>query len=51
MFIMAQVSNLHEDQDVTLYSFIMAEVGNLLEKIIDPMTIIIRVVVLMAGYF
>jgi len=35
-----------------LYSiFIMAEVGNLLEKIIDPMVLIIRVVGLMAGCF
>ena len=29
----------------------MAEVGNLLEKIVDPMTFIIRVVELMDGYF
>jgi len=29
----------------------MAEVGNLLEKIIDPMVLIIRVVGLMAGCF
>ena len=28
----------------------MAEVGNLLEKLTDPMTIIIRVVGLIAGY-
>ena len=29
----------------------MTEVGNLLEKITDPMVIIIRVVGLMTGYF
>ena len=29
----------------------MADVGNLLEKIIDPMTIMIRVVGLIAGCF
>ena len=35
-----------------LYSiFIMADVGNLLGKIIDPMIIIIRVVRLMVGCF
>ena len=34
-----------------LYSiFIMADVGNLLGKITDPTTIMIRVVGLMAGY-
>ena len=31
--------------------FIMANVGNLLGKIIDPMNIIIRVVGLMVRYF
>ena len=31
--------------------FIMAEVGNLLEKRIDPMVIIIRIVGLMVGCF
>ena len=31
--------------------FIMAEVSNLLEKITDPMVIIIRVVGLIAGCF
>ena len=31
--------------------FIIAEVGNLLEKITDPMVIIIKVVGLMAGCF
>jgi hypothetical protein len=36
---------------VTLVYFIIAEVGNLLEKITDPIVIIIRVVGLMAGYF
>ena len=29
----------------------MTDVGNLLEKITNPMTIIIRVVVLITGYF
>ena len=51
IFIMACVSNLHKDQGATLDLFIMAEVGNLLEKITDPLVIIIRVVRLMAGYF
>ena len=31
IFIMAQMSNLHEDQRVTLDFFIMAKVGNLHE--------------------
>ena len=29
----------------------MAEIGNLLGKVTDPMTVMIRVVELMAGYF
>jgi len=36
---------------VTLVIFIMTAVYNLLEKITDPMTIMIRVVRLMARYF
>jgi hypothetical protein len=39
---MAEVSNLYTYLGVTLPIFIIAEVGNLLEKITDPMTIIIR---------
>ena len=31
--------------------FIMAEMGNLLEKITDPMTIVVRVAELMVGCF
>ena len=36
---------------VTLVIFIITEMGNLLEKITDPMTIMIRIVGLMVGYF
>ena len=71
IFIIPQVGNLHEDQEVTLDFFLMAEVGdldiclcgllqsifmmaevgNLLEKITDPMIIMIRVIGLMARCF
>ena len=47
---MAEVDNL----DTCLggyFSLLMAEAGNLLRKITDPMVIIIRVVGLMVGYF
>ena len=48
---MAEVGNLDTCLGVALVYFIMAEVGNLLRKITDPMVIIIRVVELMARCF
>ena len=48
---MAELGNLDTYLRVTLFYFIMAKVGNLLEKIIDIMTIIIRVVRSMARCF
>ena len=44
---MAEVGNLDTYLGVTL----MAKVSNLLEKITDPMTIMIRVAELMVRYF
>jgi hypothetical protein len=51
-FIIAEVGNLdtYLGGYFSLFS-IMVEVDNLLEKITDLMTIMIRVVGLMAGYF
>jgi hemolysin-activating ACP:hemolysin acyltransferase len=51
IFIIAKLGNLYTFLGVTLTYFIMAEVGNLLEKIIDPMTIMIRVTKLIAECF
>jgi len=48
---MEEVGNLDTCLGVTLVYFFMAEVGNLLEKIIYPMTILIRVVRWMARCF
>ena len=48
---MVEVDNLEICLGITLVSFIMVEVSNLLEKITDLMTIIVRVVELMAGCF
>ena len=48
---MVEVCNLDTCLGVTLVYFIIAEVGNLLEKITDSMVIIIRVVELMAECF
>ena len=45
---MVEVGNLDTYLGVALVYFIMAEVGNLLRKITDPMVIIIRVVGLIA---
>ena len=41
---MVEVDNLEICLGITLVSFIMVEVSNLLEKITDLMTIIVRVV-------
>ena len=48
---MAEVSNLDTYLGSYFSMFIIADVSNLLEKISDPMTIMIRVVRLMAGFF
>ena len=48
---MAMVGNLDICLVVILVYFIMVEVGNLLEKITYPMTIMIRVVESIAGCF
>ena len=49
---MADVSNLNTClEGLLLVYFIMVEIGNLLENITDLVTIIIRVVGLMAGHF
>jgi hypothetical protein len=47
---MTEVGNLDTCLGVILVYFVIAEVDNLLEKIIDPMNIMIRVVGLMAEY-
>ena len=48
---MTEVGNLNTCLGVTLVYFYNVEVGNLLAKITEPMTIMIRVVILMAGCF
>jgi len=48
---MAEVCNLEICLKLLWSIFIMTEVGNLLEKITDPMIIIVRVVELMTGCF
>jgi hypothetical protein len=48
---MAEVGNLDIYLGVTLVFFIIANVGNLLKKITDPMAIMIRVAELMARCF
>jgi len=48
---MVEVGNLDICLGVASICFIMLDVGNLLGKITDPMTIMIRVVGLMTAYF
>ena len=51
-FIMTEVSNLNTClEGYFLVYFIIVEMGNLLGNITDPVTIIIKVVGLMAGRF
>ena len=51
LFIMAQVGNLNKYLGGYFSLFFNGRCGNLLEKIIDPMVIIIRAVGLMAECF
>ena len=48
---MAELGNLDTYLRVTLFYFIMAKVGNLLEKITDSMAIMITVAEWMARFF